>query len=199
MSEVVEGQSQNDVQQPETADQITALQEQLDRLKSTNERLLEESKSNKTKYQNLAEERESMERQRLEEAGKKEELIEFERNKRHELEMRAKQLEREAMKRALQFEVAARAKDAYDVKDVLGSINPEVVSYDETTSSFKGLDDALASVRSKKPYLFESNKVPSTPAGRPGEMVDKEKTLDERIADNSQDILREALGEFFKN
>lgn len=201
MSEVVEGQSESNVEQPQvSAEDFAAMKEQIERLTSTNQRLLEESKTYKSKAQQKAEELEQIERQKLQDAGKLEELLELERNKAHQAETRAKSLERETMKRSLQLEVASHARDARDLKLVLAAINADDFSYDEATGAFKGVDQAVSNVKSTHPFLFESKSMPSTPDGRPAANVPRDLTLQDKIADKGErnNLLNEALNELLK-
>lgn len=201
MSNVGEHQSDSNVEQPQVSpEDFAAMKEQVERLTSTNQRLLEESKTYKTKAQAKSEELESIEKQKLQEAGKLEELLEYERNKTHEAKARAEALERQNMKRTLQLEVASHARDARDLKLVLAAINADDFSYDEATGSFKGVDEAVGKVKSTHPFLFESKSMPNTPDGRPSANVPRDLTIDERLNDKNEleSLLNESLAQYLK-
>ena len=134
MDQVDVGQENSSVETV-TVDQVKNLEEQVKSLMATNERLVHEHKKYKSRAEEVESSLEDMEKQKLQEAGKTEELLELEKNKSHEATLKAKKFEREAKKRALQLEVASRARDAHDVMDVVKNLNPELISYDDDFSA----------------------------------------------------------------
>lgn len=197
MDQVDVGQENSSVETV-TVDQVKNLEEQVKSLMATNERLVHEHKKYKSRAEEVESSLEDMEKQKLQEAGKTEELLELEKNKSHEATLKAKKFEREAKKRALQLEVASRARDAHDVMDVVKNLNPELISYDDDLGMIKGIDDAVKEIRKAKPYLFSSNSVPATPSGRPEAQIPSELTIDDKIAENPTAMLRELLRENLK-
>ena len=199
MSENVEGQTtegaegQNNV----TPEMIEKLQSQLDHLKSTNDRLLNESKDWKAKYQGVKDEVTNTKKAELEKEGKLEELLELERNKAHEYQQAVSKMKRDNMKASLKFEVAKFAKDAHDIEDVVRNINFDMVDYNEDSNSFANVDAAVAAVKQSRPYLFMQNNKPGLPNGRPSANVPTEKTLQEKIGENPGEVLEDALKQMF--
>lgn len=173
---------------------LEALMSRVEQLESSKNRLLEESKEWKGKYQGLKQNVEKETESKLAENEQWKELLELERNKVHELSSKVKNLSTATMQKDLQFKVASLAKDAYNVDDVITSIaKTGMLKKDEETGSISGIEEAYNTVREQKPYLFNTAKKSGMDTGKPNEMLPKEKSIDERIQENPNDILGEVL------
>lgn len=197
---VVEGQvttDQEQVQEPETVsrEEFQQALETINQLKSTNERILNESKGYKSKYMTLKDELSVKEKEQLEASGDLQTLLEKERNERFELEKRWKQEKETRVAQDLKFQVARLASDAYDVEDVITSLKGDMVSYDEDTQSFSGLQEAIESVRESKKYLFKTDAGTKMVSQVPhGKMITaKPKTVSEMTRAERRDGLSSAL------
>lgn len=185
-----------DANAPEEKPQIDldAVMKRVEQLESTNNRLLEESKSWKEKYTGLKTNVEKENEVKLTENEQWKELVEIEKNKRYELESKVKDLTTMTMQKDLQYKVASLAKDAYNIEDVVTSISKTgMLDLDKETGSIRGIEEAYNRVREEKPYLFNTAKRSGMSAGRPDDMVPKEKTLDEQIDENPNEILANVL------
>lgn len=172
--------------------------EQVEQLKGSNERILAESKDWKSKYQNLKSEQEQSHRETLEQNGETEKLLEIEKNRVHELQLKLQEKEKKALKKDLDFEVAKYANDAQDVDLVIKSLTPDMVSYDEEQGKVVGVQDAVSKLREEKPFLFKKAAASGMVDGRPSRPVDKETPLSEMSKEQHNEILGNALQEFFK-
>ena len=155
-----QAQSENEVKQPLTSDDLALLKAELERLKSTNSRLLEESK----KYKQA---KRDTDLKLLEAEGKKDEIIQ---TLQKELEEKASHLsnyEQEKINERIISEVARRAAqygcDDWDHLLQLGKA--ELIEYDDETQEIKGIDnffeDALKNDRFKK-FFTKIEKVKTT-------------------------------------
>lgn len=200
---VVEGQDakSEETQQTERAadtvspDQFNQLMEQVQQLKSSNERLLGESKNWKSKYQEVKGEVEKVEQHKLEEKKDWQGLLDLQKRKTEEIENKYGSLKKETMRRSLQLEVAKYAKDAHDVMDIYSNLPEDQVAYNEQTMSFEGVKDAVDSLREKKNYLFTRPDLPTMASSRPE--TQKTKSVDDQIKENPKAVLDELLRQKF--
>lgn len=163
-----EDQSTNEVAQ-ETTEQldVKAVLERLNQLEQTNARLLDESREYKTKYKGLRTEVETKEKEKLEAQENWKELLEMERNKNFELHEKFKMTKKQTLKQKLNFEVARHAQGAFDINDVITALPQDIIEIDEENLEVKNVDQAVAFVKEKKPYLFNSKQSVGMVDGRP--------------------------------
>lgn len=152
-SQEVEEQGQ---QQEETEVDSKKLMAELERLKSTNQRLLDESYQYKQKYNKTIEQQEMEKKKQLEDQENYRELYEIEKQRQEELKNQTFTLRQQALKKELHYNVAAKAGDAYDVQDVISVLPKNMIEIDEENNTVKGVEDAINFVREQKPYLFRS-------------------------------------------
>jgi len=101
-----------------------------------------------------------------------------------------------SLETTLKYEVAKNAKDAVDTDLLVAAIKMkkrDVIGYDTETNSWTGVDSALGDLRSEIPSMFSQDK-PTMVSGRPGALP-VEKTLDQRIDEDADAVLKDALGE----
>ena len=158
-----------------TPEAIAEMQAQLDKLKATNQRLVEESSRFKESAVEKEARLEEIQKAKLQEEGKHEELLEMERNKAHQALQEAQAAKRNAMESRLNFEIAARAKDAIDVQDVIYNIKHDYLEFDDESQNFTRLMDGIEDVRSRKPHLFAKKNVVKTPSDRPSANLSNKK------------------------
>jgi hypothetical protein len=182
----------SEVQKPEI--DMEALAKRVEQLESSNSRLLDESKSWKEKYQGLKGHVEKEQEHKLTENEQWKELVEIEKNKRFELESKVKNLTTLSMQKDLQFKVAALAKDAYNVEDVVAAVSRSgMLNIDKEAGTITGIEEAYNMVRQEKPYYFDTAKKSGMSAGKPNDMLPKEKTLDEQLEENPNEVLASVL------
>jgi hypothetical protein len=167
---------------------IEALMARLEKLENTNSRLLDESKTNKSKYQSLRSEVDSKQQVQLEESENWKELLEIEKNKGFELQENNKKIKQNVLKQKLNFEVAKHAKNAFDVTDVINSLDKNLLSIDEESLDIGGIKEAVESVMSNKPHLFNTGVKNHGQDGAPPEGYKEVKT-----EPSLEDLLREQL------
>lgn len=188
MSEVIKEEKKEVEPNPE----LEAIKSQIKKMEDSNARLLEESKGYKTKYQSLKAEVEGSEKAKLTENEQWKELNELKENEIHKLTERLKVTEKKALKKDLNFKVAAIAKDAYDVNDIIGALPKELLNINDEDQTISGVEEAINSVRTNKPWLFNTEKKSGMTSQRP--VVDNTKEPDTRT---NEDKLSDALGELF--
>jgi len=192
--ENVEGQDTDVVeQQQEQQVDVNELVAKLEKLESTNARLLEESKTYKNRYESTQKEKEESERARLEEEGKIQELLDLEKSTSLQLKDQLQTLKKETLRKSLNFEAAKYAGDAYDVDDIIKSLPTDVIKMDEDALTFEGVQDAVTKLRETKPYLFKSEINTGMVDGRPTSGVPQEKTYAEMSEQEKDASLIEAL------
>ena len=176
---------------------VEALAKRVEQLESSNNRLLDESKGWKEKYQGLKGTVEKENEAKLTENEQWKELLDMEKNKVHDLQSKVKNLTTTTMQRDLQYRVASLAKDAYNIDDVVTAVGKTgKLQIDQETGTISGIEEAYNMVREEKPYFFNTAKVSGMDAGRPDNMTPKEKTIDEQIEENPNDMLANVLKDF---
>jgi len=155
-------------------------------LKSTNERLLNESKTYKNKYQGLRNDVETKQKTQLEESENWKELLDIEKNRAFELEEKHKSMQKNVLRQKLNFEVARHAKNAFDVNDVINSLDRNSLHIDEENLEVGGIKEAVELVMKSKPHLFNTGVKPHGMGERPPENYkpeEKEKSLAELLGE----------------
>lgn len=187
-------ETENSVENQEQTVDIEALMKRVEQLESSNNRLLDESKSWKEKYQSERSVREKDTEKKLTENEQWKELVEIEKNKRFELESKVKDLTTLSMQKDLKYKVASLAKDAHNVEDVVAAVSRSgMLELDKDSGTIRGIEEAYNRIREEKPYYFDLAKKSGMSAGKPDTMIPKEKSLEEKIAENPNEILASVL------
>lgn len=147
--------------------ELEAIMARMQKLEDTNMRLLEESKSNKGKYQGLKTEVEEKEKSQLTENEQWKELLDIEKNKSSQYETQLKDTRKSVLQKELNFKVASLAKDAHDVNDIIGALPKDLISIDDDALTINGVDEAVNKVRENKPWLFVTETKAGMPSSRP--------------------------------
>ena len=174
------------------------ISEQLNQLKATNARLLEESKSWKEKFQKTRDEMTSKERAELEKSGSKDELLERYKNEAFENAQKAEKLKKKALEKELKFEVAKYATDAHKIDAVIKNLPVAMIQLDEETLSVSGVKEAVDHLRKEDSYLFKALAHPTTVNVRPNAMTVGPKPLSQLTAKEKDAKLKEALAQIIK-
>lgn len=188
-TEAVENATPEQVEQKQEID-VNALMERLEKLENTNSRLLDESKTNKAKYQNLRSEVEVKEQTKLVESENWKELLEIEKNKGFELQENNKKIKQSVLQKELNYQVARNCPNAFDVSDVINSLPKELLSIDEENLRIDGIKEAIESVMKTKPHLFNTGVKPHGQGGEPPvgyKPEEKELSLAELLLQGSRD------------
>ena len=190
-----EAPAEQQEQQAEGQKQVSSdeLIKRMERLESSNERLLDESKAWKAKYQSVKSEVEQRETEQMQETNDFKGLYEKAIQKAQSLEDEIKNEKKSALESTLKYEVAKNAKDAEDTDLVLAALKlkkKDMLGYDREAGVWKGVDQAIDDLRVTNPGLFLKEK-PGMENGRPQPVP--EKTVDELITDNPSAVLNEVL------
>lgn len=145
------------------------LQARLEQLEKTNQRLLDESNSWKSKARDYESKLDEDHRKKLEAEGKTKELVEAERKARLNAEDRLNQMTETVLSKDLRYEAIKHAKDAHDIDMVLKvSEHKELLKLDQDSLKVSGVKEFVDAVRNSHPYLFSKSKLPETEVNRPG-------------------------------
>lgn len=175
----------------------TDLMAEIEKLRSTNERLLAESNKFKTRKSELEEYKsklEAIEQKKLEEEGNWQEMLEIERRKRAELEDSLQKRDRQILKSNVFNQVANYAKDAYDVNDLLAQKDyASMIEIDEDslTPTSDSVQKFVDSLKADKKYLFRGNNV--------AKMADTKPTVTKPETKKLESMTREEMRSYMKN
>jgi len=150
-----------ETKQEEQKIDVEALMARVEKLETTNSRLLDESKGYKSKYQDLRGQVEKNEKEALEGAENWKELLERERDEKHQIQQSLNDHKKSVIKKDLYFQVAKHAPDAFDVNDIITAIPKDQLQIDEESLSVGGVDELINEIRSTKPYFFNNKKTNS--------------------------------------
>ena len=172
----------------------------MERLESSNQRLLDESKSWKAKYQGVQSKVEEAQTEQMQQKNDFKGLYEKTLEKVGSLEEEVRSQQKSGLEKTLQYEVAKVAKDAEDTDLLLAAVKlkkKDLLGYDRESGTWKGVGDAVDELRVSNPGLFVKDK-PGMINGRPQSAVPKDKTVDELINDDPNSVLASALEELLK-
>lgn len=177
------------------------LMAQIEQLKSTNERLLAESKKHKTRMSEVDQMRqklEAYEQEKLQQEGNYQEMLEREKQRAKELEQRLAKKDDMILQSNVFNSVANYAKDAHDVNDLLAQKEyARMIEIDEddlqpTPESVKKFVDSL---KNDKKYLFKGQKVASMADAKPAIEGTKTKTLAQMTDAERKEALKSSLSQ----
>lgn len=137
---------------------VNEVMKRLEQLESSYNRVLEESKSHKSKAQEYKSKLDEIEKKGIEQSGDVQKQIEYERKSREEKEKENKRLKASILQQKLKERVSAYAKDVHDLDDFLNKpafahilksgINEETLEIDENN-----VKDYANKVLERYPYL----------------------------------------------
>jgi len=184
----------------------------LDSLKSTNERLLHESKTNAEKYRKARDENQELsefkkqkseiERKQLEETENWKELLKMEQEEKERISKERTDYSSKAEKMAslmvdkdLKFQVGRFAPDARDIDDLIMQVKRESLTLDEENLTFNGVEEAIESIKQKKPWFFEEAKKTGMVSSLPKVGDVKPDSLNEMSKKQKEQLFKQALTE----
>lgn len=178
---------------------IKELLAKIEQLQSTNERLLNESKTYKSKsqeYQELQQKLKSLEDEKLQKEGNWQEMIKRLQEEKSSVEQKLRQKDNEILKSNVYSTVANIAKDAHDIDDLLAQSEfSKMIEVDEESLKpvKESVDMFVGKLREVKPYLFKNKKVASMGDARPS--IDKpiQKDVKQMNQDERKALLKEAI------
>ena len=154
--------------------ELNQLLERVNTLEASKERILEESKGFKAKFQEATGKLESITNKQLEDAGNFEQLLGDERKTSAQLRTDLASSKKNILMGNIRSALTTKAGNVYDVEDLLRSPEAKGISYDEDTMELdhESIDMVVATLREKKPYLFNGRKIASQAAGSPANGID---------------------------
>ena len=176
------------------------LEERLDRLEQSNQRLLDESKSWKSKYQSVKSQAEERETEAMKQTNDFKGLYEKTLEQVDALKTGLVSEKKDNLEKTLRYQVASSAKDAEDMDLLVAAVKmkkKDLIAYNGDNGKYDGVDDAINDLRQTNPGLFSVNK-PSMMGGRPGSAISKDKSHEERLAENPRAVLNDEIAELLK-
>jgi hypothetical protein len=133
----------------------------LERLKATNKRLLEESQTNKEKYKTVLAEKEAIEQERVTKTGTLQEQLDLERKQKLKFQEELGKTKKFVISQKVKEKISQYAGDVYSLDDLMSK--PELKTYLQQGLDEENLDfnDESAKafvdeVKTKSPYLWRS-------------------------------------------
>jgi len=157
---------------------VESLMKEIQELKASKQRILDESKGYKSKFQEASSTLDVIEREKLEKEGKTDEILLKEREEKSKLMDNLKDLKNKTLRANIMSALSSSAKDAHSIDDLLSLKSASMIEFDE--DSLMPVKDTvetfLNSVREEKPYLFGSKRVAPMLDGKPSGEKPKPKT-----------------------
>lgn len=166
-----------------------SLMDQIEQLKSTNNRLLAQSKENADKYRSLRDQNDAKTKLELEENENWKTLLDNEKNEHSKLRDDFNSLRKTTLKKDLDFTVAKMIDkpltNGFTIDDVIDQVlKTGIVEVSDDDSGFLNVADAFNKVKETKPALFNTTKIPMTnkvpDGGEPKSKTFAELSVDER-------------------
>lgn len=183
----------------ESQTQENDLMAEVEKLRSTNERLLQESTKYKTRRSELEEYKAQLEeykRKELEQKGNFQEMLKMEQEKRLQLENELATRDKRLLKSNIFNAVANYAKDAHDVNDLLAQRDyASHIEIDEDTLEpvSESVHKFVDTLRNEKKYLFKGQKIPPMSDAKVGVEKPKQKPMSRMGKDELKQELAKSL------
>lgn len=168
-------------------EQYSKLEAEIENLKRTNARILEEHGQAKQRLKKYQSEKEEIEQEHLKKAGKFEDLYHQSQEKIDQWQSRYTSLEKQVLEKDLRAQMLTHANDiGVDFDLFKAALNKfEGVKSDPETMSWKGVKEAVEEMREKMPNLFVPRETApqfgKRPSGNQTE-VDKEEAFRSELA-----------------
>lgn len=133
---------------------------QLEQLKSTNERLLKESKEAKSKWKSVMTEAEERKLAELKAKEDYKSLYEQTSQEKSNYQKQLEDLKSQTMYNSIKFQVARMCPDAHDVEDVINKVKISPTMVNPETGEVDGINSQIDEVRKKYAYLFKKDIAP---------------------------------------
>jgi hypothetical protein len=183
---------------------LNEILEQVAALKSTNERLLAQSKENAEKYRSLRDKTEAKEKLELEESENWKTLLDKEKNDHHQLRESFNSLKKTTLKKDLNFNIAkligsTPLNKGVTVDHVIDEVlRTGIVEVNEDESEFLNVSEAFDKVRNDSIFLFDSKKAPmanTVPQGK----VPTDKPLNQMTKSERDEAFKANIASLIKN
>lgn len=175
---------------------VEELMNEVQKLKAYNEKLVMDSKSSSEKYKRLRDDIEQKKLVELEAEQNYQELNKELKKRLEERDSKLKEVANMAADRSFQLEVLRKAPDADPayLDDLVANVKRSPLLEVNDDLTINGISEALDDLRKHKKGFFGKSGGAGFYDKRPGQPAEKkEKTLDEQIAENPNDVLKQAL------
>ena len=181
------------------------LMAEIEKLKSTNERLLAESnkyKTRKSEVEDIKQQLEDYKKKELESGGNWEEMLELERQKRAELQQELEMRDKKLMASNIYNAVSKHAKDAHSIDDLLEKkayVNMLEIDEDSLSPTEESVKLFVDSLKKDKTYLFKGHEVPSMSDTKPTVEKPKPKSIKQLSQKEREDKMKELISSLGHN
>lgn len=180
---VEQSTSASEEQSSVSMDDFNQLKSELESLRNTNARLLNEKKEIKSKYQETVAEREQREREELKAKEDWKGMYSRIESEKKDLESKYKSARKDAFRKNVYFEVSKLASDAHDVDDVINNLSINDDNLDLDKLELNDVAHQIDELKKGKPWLFKQS-TPSMNTSQPGYKEESEgekfKSLDSK-------------------
>lgn len=168
--------TQTEVTAPQGEGQTTStvqsgsLEDRLSQLEKTNQRLLNESKDYKTKYQSIKDEQDKKEKENLTQKENWKALLDKERQERDAERSQFQTFKKHNLSKLLEYEILKHAPDVQDVNLVKQALPVDMITAFEEDNEikFSGIKEGLEKIKKEKTFLFKAQNIPQMTSAKPG-------------------------------
>ena len=177
---------------------VNELMGRLDRLEAHNKNLTADVKQWREKAKSARSEMESKEMERMKDDNNFKGLYEKSMEQINELKSQINDEKKVNLKKSFHLEVAKHGADAQDADLLVAALNSkgDRVAFDKDANKWEGISEAIAELKSEKPFLFKSEK-PAMVNSRPQQIVDQERTWQDELKENPAALLDAAIKKHF--
>ena len=187
---------QGDGPSPEQGQGID-LNEQLKKQIEANKRIADESKTWKSKFQDIKSHVDKLQEEKLQNEGKIQELLEMEKKRNQELLEEIRTERTQTVNQKLRTLVRELAPDAHNIDRVLSVVeHKDLLKLDPETKTVEGVAEFIAKVRETDPYLFSKGKLAET-TPKKGEFAETKKGLGELSRSERESLKAQLFKEKF--
>lgn len=197
VEQLAQGQESGKAEEAKGDVDVNEMMARLEKLESSNSRLLEESRTWKSRYQQTKAEIEQEKTQKMEQSNDFKGLYEKAQQELAAANQAREDEKKESLRATLKYEVAKNAKDAEDVDLLIAAITSKQgsLAYDKENRHWEGVESVIGEIRKEKPFLFNRERV-GLANGRPSNEAPKEKSAREKLAEDPNAMLNELLKSF---
>lgn len=184
---------------PEVEPKTIDYDAEIKRLKATNERLLEESKKHKEKYQQVSAEFEKISEETVGKEKDINKILEAERKKAERIANENKKLKAETLNSRIRSAIAKFADDVIDLDDLLnqpkfGDILKKGIDVDELSVDEDVMKEYVETVLKAKPHLRKQPEATAMLTKKPGFSATSSKSLDQMTTKEMEELAYKLYG-----
>lgn len=184
---------------PEVEPKVIDYDAEIKKLKATNERLLEESRKNKEKYQQVAAEFEKISEETVGKEKDINKILEAERKKAERIANENKKLKAETLNSRIRSSISKFADDVIDLDDLLnqpkfGDILKRGIDVEELSVDEDVMKEYVETVLKAKPHLRKQPEATAMLTKKPGFSVSSSKSLDQMTTKEMEELAHKLYG-----